>query len=56
MLNRLGYNAPEDDIPNGAIIGFDSGGKAEVVLTDAKSAADYISAIESRLLSNHVNT
>lgn len=56
MLNRLGYNAPEDDIPKGAIIGFDSGGKAEIVVTDAKSAADYISAIESRLLSNEVKT
>lgn len=49
MLNRLGYSAPEDDMPNGAVIGFDSEGKAEVVLTDAKSATDYIGAIESRI-------
>lgn len=55
-LNQLGYNAPEDCMPNGAVIGFDSGGKAEIVITDAKSAADYISAIESRLLSNEVKT
>ncbi len=54
MLNRLGYNAPEDHIPNGAIIVFDSDSKAEVMVTDAKSAADYIGAIESRHLSNEV--